>query len=218
MVALEGLRGVAAVTVVLRHTFNAVAMPLSVREAAFQSPLALLLNGQGAVQLFFVLSGYVLAGSVARGSGPVGLSQFLIKRVFRIYPPYVIALLLTWAVSFLYVVVPASVPVTRWYLTYAQVHLPVDQLLPSLLFPGPSYLQLPVGWTLRVEMIFSLLLPALYLLGRRVHWIVLLGLSAWLLVIDAGPVLRYSLDFCLGIAAYLERERLAAWIGRVPAR
>ena len=67
--ALEGLRGLAGVVVVARHSLNAVQMPLPLRRALLEGPLAPLLNAQGAVQLFFVLSGYVLARSLSRHSG-----------------------------------------------------------------------------------------------------------------------------------------------------
>jgi peptidoglycan/LPS O-acetylase OafA/YrhL len=214
--SLEGLRGVAAFTVVLRHTFNAVALPLGFREALLQSPLALLLNGQGAVQLFFVLSGYVLAGSVERGTGGVGLVQFYVKRILRIHPPFVLALLLTWCAAFLYAGRPAGLPASPWLGEFSAIHLSPGELLSSLRFPGTALGQLPVGWTLYVEMIFSLLLPALVLVARRLHWSVLVVASVYALVQGSDQlVLRYALDFCLGIAAYLERDRLAGWIRQV---
>ena len=63
--ALDGLRGLAALIVVVRHTMNAIATPDGVQRAVLQSALAVVLNSEGAVQLFFVPSGYVLAASWA---------------------------------------------------------------------------------------------------------------------------------------------------------
>ena len=103
VVALDGLRGIAAVIVIFGHTFNAIDLPMSVRLAIVQSPVALLLSSTGAVQLFFVLSGYVLASSLSRARGWTDVVQFLVKRVFRIHPPYVFALLFAWCASFFYV-------------------------------------------------------------------------------------------------------------------
>lgn len=44
-----------------------------------------LINAEASVILFFVLSGYVLTLSLERNTGYV---QYLIKRMFRIYPVY----------------------------------------------------------------------------------------------------------------------------------
>jgi peptidoglycan/LPS O-acetylase OafA/YrhL len=71
--ALDGLRGVAAAVVVLHHWFNALAMPREARRVLFEGVLAPFVNGQGAVVLFFVLSGTVLTASLARGRAPVAL-------------------------------------------------------------------------------------------------------------------------------------------------
>ena len=73
---LDGLRGIASLIVVFRHTSNAIAMPMELRRQILESPLAILLNAQGAVQLFFVLSGFVLTASIERAPGWRGLSAF----------------------------------------------------------------------------------------------------------------------------------------------
>ena len=70
---MEGLRGVAATIVVVRHTTNAIAMPEGTRRALLEGPWAPLLDAQGAVALFFVLSGFVLAGSFAAAVLALGL-------------------------------------------------------------------------------------------------------------------------------------------------
>jgi hypothetical protein len=56
------------VTVLVGHTFFAVSMPDNLRTTLLRSPLVLFVNGEGAVQLFFVLSGFCLASSAARGN------------------------------------------------------------------------------------------------------------------------------------------------------
>lgn len=214
--ALESLRGLAAAVVVVRHAFNALATSIPLQRAVVESPLAVLLNAQGAVQLFFVLSGYVLAGSLARGHSGVDVVQFLTKRVFRIHPPYLAGLGLAWLASFAYTVPGPGHATSPWIGLYARVHLDLGQLVASLGFPGSAFHQLPVGWTLRVEMIYSLLLPVLFLLAVRTHWGLLLAGCAAALVWGEGQAPRYALDFGLGIAAHLERERLGRWLGGAP--
>lgn len=215
--ALDGLRGVAALVVLLAHTLNALELPMARRLALAHSPLSFFFSSAGAVQLFFVLSGYVLAGSMTRSLGSAaGWLQFLVKRVFRIHPPYVFALLAAWCASFFYVVPPPSAQGLGP--AVAKIHLSLTELVASLGFPGSAGRQLPVGWTLRVEMIFSLLFPFLLVAARRLHWSVLVSASLLLLSMRSpvGP-LRFGLDFSLGIAAYLERERLARWLSAWPS-
>ena len=68
VVALDGLRGLAALVVVLGHSFGAIEVPgVYGRVAWVHTPFAVVINAIGAVHLFFVLSGYCLAGSVRRG-------------------------------------------------------------------------------------------------------------------------------------------------------
>jgi len=68
--ALDGIRGIAAICVVLTHS----------RLAA--------LHGYLAVDLFFVLSGYVIAQSYERRlrDGSISLGQYLSIRIARLYP------------------------------------------------------------------------------------------------------------------------------------
>jgi peptidoglycan/LPS O-acetylase OafA/YrhL len=170
-------------------------------------------NGQGAVQIFFVLSGYVLANSLARGRGPVDWPVFYTKRVFRIHPPYLFALLFAWGASFFYLRgFGADAGLTHVMWQMAQVHLTVPELLWASLFPGRAGGQLAVGWTLGVEMIFSLLLPLLALAARYGRGIPLVvGSLATLALPYAWSHLWYAVDFAVGIALFAQREH----VGRV---
>ena len=212
--ALEGLRGIAATIVVLRHTSNAVALPEGTRRALLEGPLAPLLDAQAAVTLFFVLSGFVLTGSIARGTTALGTAQFWVKRVFRIHPPYVVALFVTWLASFAYLVPDAAAPFTHWLRSLASVHLTPDALFAALLYPGPAEHQLDVGWTLAIEMTWSLLLPVLYFVARATHWSVAMGLAAAPLGFSGAPLFAfYGLHFAAGMALALERERISRVLG-----
>jgi peptidoglycan/LPS O-acetylase OafA/YrhL len=74
--SLDGLRGLAATIVLIGHTNVALAKPIEVLDTIRQSPLAILINAYGAVHLFFILSGFVLASSAARCASASDLSQF----------------------------------------------------------------------------------------------------------------------------------------------
>lgn len=208
--ALDGLRGLAALIVVVRHTLNAVAMPDDVREAILRGPLAVVLNAEGAVQVFFVLSGFVLAGSLERRGGGIGVAQYLVRRVFRIHPPYVAAVLLAWLLGFLYAVAPGGDALTQWQRHMMAVHLPLGRLATTLWFPGDAHLQLPVGWTLQVEMIYSLLLPLMVVAGGWLRGVPLLAVALAALMVDGVPRwMDHALDFSLGLLTFRERATLA---------
>ena len=95
---LDALRGVAAVSVVLHHSAlispviqdNTRADGLTAVNVAKYSPLHALFAGNPAVIVFFVLSGLVLALPFAEGRGD-GYRAFIVKRILRLWPPYVVA-------------------------------------------------------------------------------------------------------------------------------
>lgn len=218
VVALDGLRFVAAAIVLVGHCFNVFDIPAALSQSIRSSPLVLFINGIGAVHLFFVLSGFCLAGSADRARKVFGLTQFYIRRVMRIHPPYMFALALAWIASFFYDTSRGEAALSAYLLKRAAVHLPLPDLLPYFLYPSPAEHQLGPAWTLTVEMNFSFLLPLMVWMARRSHWSLLIGLSLLALVPGDWPVvhLGYALFFSLGIAVFQERERLATWAARLP--
>jgi len=91
--ALEALRGIAAISVVLGHGW-----------VAFNGPgiyipqlLHLFLNGSGAVVFFFVLSGHVLTKRFVQTENFRSLANSVIKRWFRLLGPVCLSFLLSAA-------------------------------------------------------------------------------------------------------------------------
>ncbi|GLY53995.1 acyltransferase [Lentzea sp. NBRC 102530] len=86
--ALDGLRAIAAVLVVFFH---------------YGGPDRL--QGWAGVQMFFVLSGFLITTLMLREerrSGRISLSEFYLRRAFRILPVYFVVLLVTVVASLLY--------------------------------------------------------------------------------------------------------------------
>lgn len=172
LLSLQYLRAVAAMLVVVFHAL----VQVHVLYGGFPIPAF----GEVGVDIFFVLSGYVMWHSTA--GRPLSGRDFLLKRLIRIAPLY-------WAVTLAAVaatlIVPAALNSTRF---------DVAHILASLMFvpwPNPSAppwldikdqmspLIVP-GWTLNMEMMFYLLFAAAIVFPARMRAIAVVGLVALL--------------------------------------
>jgi peptidoglycan/LPS O-acetylase OafA/YrhL len=211
MPELDGLRGVAILAVVIAHYFGEV-----------PHGVPFLTAGWLGVELFFVLSGFLIGGILMDNrSSPQFFSTFYIRRAFRIVPIYYIVLAVVLLSSAALrnahaAWVPPSMP--PWlYFTYVQ------NIAMSASGTLDGFWLLPT-WTLAVEEQFYLLLPLLVFLVPK-RYVVALSLFA----IVTGPVLRglvfiaahgqaaaaYSLLPCRWDALFL--GVLAAYLYREPA-
>lgn len=152
---LDALRGFAALCVVFDHGSTLLLLP--VRSFLYQW----LDLGQYGVFVFFLVSGYIVPASLERKGS---VRAFWISRAFRLYPMFLIALILS-AVAY-----KAGVG------TIANAgHDPAAAVLGwmFMLQNLNAGLNVPVViWTLSYEMVFYLLLAALYSWGvhRRSGW------------------------------------------------
>lgn len=184
MLGLDGLRGLAALYVVLFHCWL-YTFPGYPNSSA-PGWLDVLMFGRLAVVFFLVLSGFSLALSPARHDWrPGGVAEFLRRRAWRILPPYWAALAISLVVS-LYVV-PAShygPPDGSSVLVYGLV-------LQDVFFaPTPN----GAFWSIGVETELYLLFPLILLVRRRfgaaavVACVTLPVIVRGLLAADANPV------------------------------
>lgn len=101
---LDGLRGIAALVVAcifhlsaFSSKFQPNAAPLSSSPGYAFAPLHLLYeHGDLAVDLFFILSGYIFAFiyTSSIGDGRIGAREFLVRRIARLYPLHVATLVM----------------------------------------------------------------------------------------------------------------------------
>jgi peptidoglycan/LPS O-acetylase OafA/YrhL len=169
---LDGLRGLAALYVVLFHAMvEAHASGRSISAPAVAA-FAALRHGHYAVDVFIVLSGYCLMRPVARdpnGRLAGGFARYLGRRARRIIPPYYAALGLCWALA-------ATVPALGrrgggpWDLALPTGGAGVvasHLLLVQNWGPGWIYRIDPPAWTVATEWQIYLLFPALIALRGR---------------------------------------------------
>lgn len=150
--SLTATRGFAALLVVIFH-YGCPIFPFNLAEHFFR-------NGNLAVNYFFVLSGFVMY--LTYRERQVNYQQFIGRRFARIYPAYLLAIVL------------AVIPVlTNW----PEGRAPADEkFVPGLLLHTtllqayvPTYaleINSP-GWSLSIEMFFYLLFPLLLLWQRK---------------------------------------------------
>ncbi|HWE50893.1 MAG TPA: acyltransferase [Bryobacteraceae bacterium] len=176
---LDGLRGIAIILVLLFH-FGPVRGPLGFLAPFFQT-------GWIGVDLFFVLSGFLITGILLDARGRAGAYRnFIIRRTLRIFPMYYAVLLLDGYLSFYPGPVEwASVParVDWWYFTYlSDVKVFLDNKWPVLGTLIPL-------WSLSVEEQFYLLFPlAVLFLSRKSLTRMLLAALVAAVAIRAGMV------------------------------
>ncbi|MFN3874366.1 MAG: acyltransferase family protein [Flavobacteriales bacterium] len=207
----DTVRGIAALGVVLFH-YGGVVLP-SLAPHPLQRVLA---YGEYGVEVFFVLSGFVIPYSMWRsGYGPSGLGPFMLKRYLRIAPlAYLSALLMIAYHGLAMAILGRPVNAPDWPGTNAASVIGNLIFLPQLF--GTSWFNFAF-WTLAVEFGFylsiALLLPVLmHPSMRRLSGfiaIALLGLSIW----SDTDFLRFTGYFALGVSAFLFRRGVMGHAG-----
>jgi len=154
---LDGLRGVAALTVMFGH-FGLIL-------GLFQSP-----NGFLAVDTFFIMSGFVIAYSYGERLGH-GMSPwtYLYRRMVRLYPMFIIGLLLGCAVLYYGVyngaIAYQTVDILRGA-TLNAFYIPFLNSLPLYHETGQIFPANPPAWSLFFEIVASGAFLLLCRLGR----------------------------------------------------
>ncbi|MDB5350758.1 MAG: putative acyltransferase [Planctomycetota bacterium] len=172
---LDGLRGLAAVVVVAQHLVHARYNTESVGPPWLNSYatswLGIFSDGRAAVIVFFVLSGFVLSLPWMNGRPPA-YRPYLVKRVCRIWIPFVIALTVATLLKIgLYHGPPRhlSCYMTSIFTDPASFRSFATQALLVVVMSEQQYN--PVSWSLVYEMQISLIFPILMMgIARRSAW------------------------------------------------
>ena len=143
---LDGLRGIAALLVVVFHFNN-----ILIQNEIFPFPKIInwiLAQGEFGVEIFFVLSGFVIAYSIRNYRISISFAgNFFIKRSIRLDPPYWMTLLILTSLTIL----------GNFFKAVPMPLAPIDDILINSLYLSdimdiPRIL--PVSWTLALEIQF----------------------------------------------------------------
>src|SRR5882672_10360644 len=205
---VDGLRFIAILSVVFLHCYaellDRIAMgptlapiasrtaPLPVDPGNPHGLLRLLGHGGYGVEVFFAISGFILAWPFARqhllASQRVKLSSYFLRRVTRLEPPYILALLIRSVL-----LLATGIHQARFVL----VHLIASILyVHNIAFGIASRIE-AVSWTLEIEVQFYCLAPLLTLIYKIPR--------AWLR--------RVLLICAIAGATPLQRAFLPGWYG-----
>lgn len=146
LLGLDALRGLAAVAVVLYH-FGVRVTELYPETGA---PLRVFEPGQYGVQLFFIISGFVIYMTLRRAN----LRRFVTSRFIRLYPIYWLCLLLTAGAMAL-----VELPGREVTLAQVLVNITMFQAFVGVSAVDGAY------WTLAAELSFYMQVAALYYVG-----------------------------------------------------
>ena len=198
LLGVQYLRAVAALMVAYFHT----ATQIPQYRDTFRSSLLGQLNFAAGVDIFFVISGFIMLVS-NRNSRP---GRFAIKRIIRIVPLYWI---LTFALTAIAVGRPDLLRTTA---------LTGEFFIKSLLFipylnpghPGEFFPMLVPGWSLNFEMFFYVIFALVLLAPARLR-VTIVGL-VFVCIYGAGRAIGIA-DLAPDAAFYVDPRIFEFWLG-----
>ncbi|TSE10598.1 acyltransferase [Mesorhizobium intechi] len=201
---VQGLRAIAALMVVFTHSFYPL-VPMRNHWSQFVGAI-----GPSGVDLFFVISGFVVflsADRLGKNADVTGmwraLREFVVRRVFRIYPVYLIAFLIASLVLILIPAAelfPAGMKQQPWWKLALLISQPNNRIL--------------AAWTLQYEMTFyAVCAMGILLFPRCIVAVIALWMAIVLYIWGAGIYMTsvftapIVLEFAFGIIVALLVER-----------
>jgi peptidoglycan/LPS O-acetylase OafA/YrhL len=237
--ALDGLRGMAALVVLFHHCmllWPGLADAYRTNGKADSglaawltyTPLHLFWSGTEAVYLFFILSGFVLAAPWANGRGPKWRAYYP-SRLVRLYLPIWACLALALVLA--YVTQRRSVLGASWWLNEhaTSPHGVSDALKGATVIHQVGWLNSAL-WSLRWEVLFSLLLPLYLVLAKRLcRWwpavlavlLVLIGVGTYGGFGSSSNLAAYANYlpmFGIGVLMAYVTPQLREWAARITTR
>lgn len=176
----DGIRALAVISVVLTHLGF---FDLLTEKHIVSTAMIPMIHGGTGVQAFFVLSGFLITTLLInefKATGTISIRNFILRRVLRIFPLYILFLLVA---TLLHLLAPN---VTSWEsLTYAYLYC--YNFIPYEFYSS----FMGHTWSLAVEEHFYLVWPSVFLLLFNKHRIALLGLVVFFIL--SAPIVHLLL-------------------------
>jgi peptidoglycan/LPS O-acetylase OafA/YrhL len=201
--SLTGLRGVAAIWVMLMH-FREIT-PTRVWE--FPVLDTIIANGAYGVDIFFVLSGFILshvyASSFCNGLGVDQIREFMLYRFARIYPVHFVTLAIMLVLLATKLMMSGSGGIPE---RYDPVTIIMTLVLMHAWIPGMETPNMP-AWSISAEWFAYISFPVLCFFLSRGKWARALYVAIGLGLASFEPFGHYPLShvlsgFLIGMAAY----------------
>jgi exopolysaccharide production protein ExoZ len=210
LLGVQILRGIAALAVLIHHIMEET----TVLFVSKPFPNWLVTVGASGVDLFFVISGFIMLYTTQRHFGRSGAAaEFILRRFIRIVPMY-------WICSLAIVVLASS------GLAYKTKIIAADNILLSLSFLPTDNLILGVGWTLQYEIYFYAIFAfcMLVMTSRQALFAIPFALGLMIFIghqLPGSPAQRFlanpiALEFAFGLWLAYGYSR-GRWLGAYSA-
>jgi peptidoglycan/LPS O-acetylase OafA/YrhL len=225
MAEIDGLRFLAIILVLLHHVHGFIEFKnyfTYTDQTSFEWLRTWLIDARRGVELFFVISGFILALPFARAaftdSPKPSIKKYFLRRLTRLEPPYIIALILMLLYQLSLGGMNVVLATKSFFASLFYVH--------NITYDWPSLL-LPVAWSLELEVHFYLLAPFLFTAfylskpsRRLLFFVLILGLP-WVQVhfqTWTYYLIHYIQYFLMGLVLadfYLDRPKIKTegWLG-----
>lgn len=176
------LRGIAALLVVWDHLVgnwlsnnSMVWLPIQIIREYVTTPLGIIQDfGWFGVCLFFLISGFIITHVAIRENR----TTFFIRRIFRIYPPLIVSIILILVLDFVFS--------RGQFMKLSYDNMLLSFTLLNFLFEPQNVIN-GVAWTLVIEMLFYLIIFAFltYLKERPIYFLASIDLVVGSIVVSA---------------------------------
>lgn len=158
---IDGIRFLAILLVILFHTHGYFVLKTPIKFAdntgSYNLLNTFLINGDRGVELFFVLSGFILCLPFAHyyinQGKKVSLKKYYLRRVTRLEPPYFIAMTGIFILQLVTKVHPVAELLPSWLASLSYAHDFIYHRVPLLTV---------VAWSLEIEIQFYILAPLFF--------------------------------------------------------
>ena len=199
---LDSVRGLSALNLITWH-FIAAFIGSDPHGLTTKSPLHIFWYGEADVMLFFIHSGFILAYSYTGINKPLTVAsyiQFLIERIFRIYPLFLFILFLSFILKNTIFPLTAGIFTNQHLQSYWSRSYDIVTVLKEaiLVIPIPkegSARLIPQDWTLTIELVIGALIPLLAFFLRKNKWIFWVVVCMLILLFR----LTFTFEFACGV-------------------